>query len=70
MRRIQPSAGVYRAVVLGLCNKKAPESRAQPVPRNPRNVGRNSPCPCGSGKKFKQCHLGHDVVVRDSRKTA
>ncbi|MGL5405675.1 MAG: SEC-C metal-binding domain-containing protein [Propionibacteriaceae bacterium] len=19
-------------------------------------VGRNSPCPCGSGKKFKQCH--------------
>ncbi|WP_044302652.1 SEC-C metal-binding domain-containing protein [Rhodopirellula sallentina] len=22
-----------------------------------RNVGRNSPCPCGSGKKYKQCHL-------------
>ncbi len=21
-------------------------------------VGRNEPCPCGSGKKFKQCHLG------------
>jgi preprotein translocase subunit SecA len=19
-------------------------------------VGRNSPCPCGSGKKYKQCH--------------
>jgi preprotein translocase subunit SecA len=19
-------------------------------------VGRNSPCPCGSGKKFKECH--------------
>jgi preprotein translocase subunit SecA len=19
-------------------------------------VGRNAPCPCGSGKKFKQCH--------------
>ncbi|MHB9102388.1 MAG: SEC-C metal-binding domain-containing protein [Sulfuricella sp.] len=19
------------------------------------NVGRNDPCPCGSGKKFKQC---------------
>ncbi|MGX6570831.1 SEC-C metal-binding domain-containing protein, partial [Cupriavidus necator] len=19
-------------------------------------VGRNDPCPCGSGKKFKQCH--------------
>lgn len=21
-----------------------------------RNVGRNDPCPCGSGKKYKQCH--------------
>ena len=20
-------------------------------------VGRNDPCPCGSGKKYKQCHL-------------
>jgi preprotein translocase subunit SecA len=20
-------------------------------------VGRNDPCPCGSGKKFKKCHL-------------
>jgi SEC-C motif len=22
-----------------------------------RNVGRNDPCPCGSGKKFKKCCL-------------
>jgi preprotein translocase subunit SecA len=21
-----------------------------------RGVGRNDPCPCGSGKKFKKCH--------------
>jgi len=21
-----------------------------------KNVGRNDPCPCGSGKKFKRCH--------------
>ena len=21
-------------------------------------TGRNDPCPCGSGKKYKQCHLG------------
>ena len=20
------------------------------------NVGRNDPCPCGSGKKYKKCH--------------
>lgn len=25
--------------------------------RNPlREVGRNDPCPCGSGNKFKKCH--------------
>ena len=24
-------------------------------------VGRNDPCPCGSGLKFKKCHLGKDV---------
>jgi uncharacterized protein len=26
--------------------------------RNPSKVGRNEPCPCGSGKKFKHCHGG------------
>ena len=25
------------------------------VQRNEDKVGRNDPCPCGSGKKFKQC---------------
>ncbi len=25
--------------------------------RNPPKVGRNEPCPCGSGKKFKRCCL-------------
>lgn len=34
------------------------EAEAQRVQQNSpyANVGRNSPCPCGSGKKFKQCH--------------
>jgi preprotein translocase subunit SecA len=27
-----------------------------PYVREGRKVGRNEPCPCGSGKKFKQCH--------------
>jgi preprotein translocase subunit SecA len=27
-----------------------------PFVREDRKVGRNEPCPCGSGKKFKQCH--------------
>ncbi len=28
----------------------------QPVVRDGVKVGRNDPCPCGSGKKYKQCH--------------
>ena len=34
-----------------------PEAEAKPAPfiRDDRKVGRNEPCPCGSGKKFKQC---------------
>jgi uncharacterized protein len=27
-----------------------------PIKRDGPKVGRNDPCPCGSGKKFKQCH--------------
>jgi len=32
------------------------EVAAQPFVRDGKKVGRNDPCPCGSGKKFKQCH--------------
>jgi len=44
----------------------APEPRMRPLPpaaepiapfvREAPKVGRNDPCPCGSGKKYKQCH--------------
>ncbi len=27
-----------------------------PPPRHVAKVGRNDPCPCGSGKKYKDCH--------------
>ncbi len=27
--------------------------------RGKRKIGRNEPCPCGSGKKFKRCHGRH-----------
>ncbi len=29
---------------------------AQPFEREGAKIGRNEPCPCGSGKKYKQCH--------------
>jgi preprotein translocase subunit SecA len=32
------------------------EPSAQTFVRQGQKVGRNDPCPCGSGKKYKQCH--------------
>ncbi|MBM4234167.1 MAG: preprotein translocase subunit SecA [Gammaproteobacteria bacterium] len=37
----------------GFTAETVPQS---PVTRGERKVGRNEPCPCGSGRKFKQCH--------------
>ena len=34
----------------------AEQPAAAPFVRGERKVGRNEPCPCGSGKKYKQCH--------------
>ncbi|NNF17986.1 MAG: preprotein translocase subunit SecA [Gammaproteobacteria bacterium] len=33
-----------------------PPGSQEPFVREGRKVGRNEPCPCGSGKKYKQCH--------------
>jgi preprotein translocase subunit SecA len=52
---------------LGLAEEGAPEGLPPPAGaaagaaaatfvRNDRKIGRNEPCPCGSGKKFKHCH--------------
>jgi len=35
---------------------EAQAEAATPYVREGRKVGRNEPCPCGSGKKYKQCH--------------
>jgi preprotein translocase subunit SecA len=34
----------------------ATRKKAQPVVRHAQKIGRNDPCPCGSGKKYKHCH--------------
>ncbi len=41
--------------VSALGEKPAPQTQA-PVRRSMAKVGRNEPCPCGSGKKYKACH--------------
>jgi len=46
------------------------------APKTVRNEtklpGRNDPCPCGSGKKFKVCHLGREqeLIALMSKKPA
>jgi uncharacterized protein YchJ len=36
------------------------EDEDEPVVRQPVRPGRNEPCWCGSGKKYKKCHLDED----------
>ena len=61
-RRIeqQPQVQIHESVsALGDSPVPAPERHPNgpaPFVRPGEKVGRNEPCPCGSGKKFKQCH--------------
>ena len=41
------------------------------MPDRSRSLGRNDPCHCGSGKKYKQCHLAKDEAKeREARAKA
>ena len=45
--------GVGEAAAAGTASG---EPKIEPFVRDGRKVGRNEPCPCGSGKKYKHCH--------------
>ncbi len=52
-------AGIQHDIVhtifkVSIEKKELPARRPSPVPG--QKVGRNDPCPCGSGKKYKHCH--------------
>ena len=32
------------------------DAKVETIQRQAPKVGRNDPCPCGSGKKYKKCH--------------
>jgi len=66
-RQNMPTMQFGHAKVEGLANEVADRSEnaqqkmpkipsKKPFVRKERKVGRNEPCPCGSGKKYKQCH--------------
>ena len=44
-----------RVVESGAFAGRAPGKKAAPFVHRADKTGRNDPCPCGSGKKFKQC---------------
>ena len=48
-----PSAGWIDFLPQDQC---PPLQSTAPVQRPASRVGRNDPCPCGSGKKYKKCH--------------
>ena len=41
---------------------KKEAQKPQTVKRQGTKVGRNDPCPCGSGKKYKKCHGVSDAL--------
>ena len=38
------------------------EKKQEPIRNRKDKVGRNDPCPCGSGKKYKNCHMREAAV--------
>ena len=54
-RAAAPAAAGGAATATAAASSKAP-AQAQAPPSEYAGVGRNDPCPCGSGKKFKRCH--------------
>ncbi len=67
-RRLARALQAQHAQAQSLVAREEPEQAGGPVARQPaaapqtpfvrgdRKVGRNEPCPCGSGKKYKHCH--------------
>ena len=42
---------------VGIARAETPHGKGVTVRREGKKVGRNDPCPCGSGKKYKRCCL-------------
>jgi len=50
------AAGMQHSESDEIAQQAGNQSVAQPYQRDQKKIGRNDPCFCGSGKKFKQCH--------------
>ena len=52
---------LFREMVKEVTKRLRPDLVSEPTTPVQRQVGRNDPCPCGSGRKYKRCH-GKDSV--------
>ncbi len=57
-----PKAGSIRAQQDEAIAGSQQGGNPQPARNKEPRVGRNDPCPCGSGKKYKQCHMKKDMA--------
>ncbi|MEO8332300.1 MAG: SEC-C metal-binding domain-containing protein, partial [Gallionella sp.] len=46
----------YDEALAQAADHQSTDEEHKPFVRDGQKVGRNDPCPCGSGKKYKQCH--------------
>ena len=53
---VQQPAPTLKASAVLTSSAKGDGSTARPTQRASDKIGRNEPCPCGSGKKYKRCH--------------
>ena len=51
-----PTLDAYEESLVAAPEQEQDEAAGQPFVRDANKVGRNDPCPCGSGKKYKHCH--------------
>ncbi len=59
LRRVEPAAPLFKQVRL---NHQTTGPTLQPVRKTKRALGRNDPCHCGSGRKYKHCCMRKDPV--------
>jgi preprotein translocase subunit SecA len=56
VENVQYQHAGYEEALAGAGGDAAPAPKAAPFVRHTGKIGRNDPCPCGSGKKYKHCH--------------
>lgn len=61
-RPVPPENSIRSQQEEAIANSQQAAGKPQPARNKEPRVGRNDPCPCGSGKKYKQCHMKKDMA--------